>query len=119
MVFLGISLEGDRETGGCSITCFAIPPGHESAAGRDLLACLADGVEVCLRNDLDEGGEGCTLFRRSPSGLVTKVGGHGWQSEWVPTDEASVLASVAELAVLNRGRHWGEQGMLTRAKSHA
>ena len=45
-----------------------------------MLACLADGLEVCLGNDSDEGSEGMTSFRRIQAGLVIQVGGHGWQS---------------------------------------
>jgi hypothetical protein len=69
-----------------------------------------------LRNDLDEGHEGCTLFRHSASGLETMIGGHGWSSNWKPTDEAGVLSDVAELADLNRGGHWSSQGSLDRRK---
>lgn len=72
-----------------------------------------------MRNDLDEGGEGCTLFRRSLSGLVTKVGGHGWQGAWKTTDEAGVLSAVADLAEFNRGGHWSTQGSITRGKRRA
>jgi hypothetical protein len=115
MAFLGLSLEGTRDDGICLITNFAIPLGRESEAGRELLACLADGVEVCLRNDADEGGEGCTIYRRSPSGLVTMCGGHGCQSDWKPTNEAGVLVAVAELAAHNRGG-LGAQGSLVRYK---
>jgi hypothetical protein len=119
MTCLGLTIEGSRDAGGHFITYFAIPAGRESAAGHDLLACLADGAEVCLSNDLDEGREGCTLFCRSAMGLVTKVAGHGWQSEWKPTDEAGVLSAVAELADLNRGGHWRTQGSIIRSKRHA
>ena len=71
MMFRGIVVEGSHEAGGPIITYFAIPSGREEVAGSDLLACLAEGAEVCLRNDLDEdeGGEGCTFFRRSSAGL--------------------------------------------------
>jgi hypothetical protein len=103
MAFSGLSIEGNRDAGSCFITYFAIPPGRETLAGRELLALLGDGTEVRLSNDLDEGGEGTTGFRRSASGLDTMVGGHGWQSDWKPIDEATFLALVAELAVHNRG----------------
>jgi hypothetical protein len=120
MAFLGLSLEGERDAGGQFITYFAIPAGRESAAGDDLLVCLADGAEVCLHNDLDEeGGEGCTFFRRVGSSLVTMVGGHGWQGDWKATDEAGVRTAVAELADLNRGGHWSTQGSIIRSKRRA
>jgi hypothetical protein len=119
MTFVGLSLEDSRDAGGHVITYFAIPAGRESAAAGDLLGCLAAGWEVCLRNDLDEGGEGCTFFRRSPSGLVTMTSGHGWQGEWRPLDEAGVLAAVVELAGLNRGGHWSTRGSISRSKSPA
>lgn len=117
MTFLGLTVEGCRDAGSHVITYFAIPPGKEEAAGCDLLVSLADGFEVLLRNDLDEEGhEGCTLFRRSPSGLETMVGGHGWSNTWKPTDEASFLSAVVELAKFNRGGHWSTQASLDRRK---
>jgi hypothetical protein len=116
MTFVGVLPEASRDSGSHGCTYFAIPAGQELAAGRDLLACLADGCEVCLRNDLDEGGEGCTSFRRWQSGLMTMVGGHGWQSGWTLTDEASIVAAVVELASFNRGGHWSRQGSITRGK---
>jgi hypothetical protein len=64
MTFLGLTIDGSRDAGGQLITYFAIPVGRESAAGHDVLACLADGAEVCLSNDLNDGSEGCTLFCR-------------------------------------------------------
>lgn len=116
MTFLALSVEGSRDAGSHVTTYFGIPPGLEDVAGQDLLRCLADGFEVCLRNDLDEGHEGCTLFRRAPSGLETMVRGHGWSSKWKPTDEADVLSAVAELVEFNRGGHWSIQGSLDRYK---
>jgi hypothetical protein len=112
MTFRGLSLGGEHDCGGCVVVAFGIPTGLEREAGLDVLACLADGLEVSLRNDLDEGGEGSTSFRRTPTGLVRLVGGHGWQSGWKPTDEAGVLASVTELAEHNRSN----QGSLIRQK---
>jgi hypothetical protein len=115
MKFDGLVVECRRE-GSVFCTYFAIPPGREEAAGRDLLRCLADGMEVWLRNDLDEGGEGATLFRCSRSGLETMFGGHGWSSSWTATDEAGVCAAVRDLAVFNRGGHWAAQGELIGQK---
>jgi hypothetical protein len=117
MRFAGLVVEGGRDAGSYLITYFAIPPGSEEAASRDLLRCLADGLDVSLRNDLDEeGGEGCTLFRRSRLGLETMVGGHGWSSPWTATDEAGVCSAVMNLAVFNRGGHWAAQGTLDHRK---
>ena len=113
MTFLGLSVEGTRDAGSHVITYIAIPAGKEEAAGQDLIACLTEGYEVCLRNDLDEGLEGCTVFRRSTSGLETMIFGHGWSSKWKPTDEVGVLLAVTELAELNRGGH---QASLDRRK---
>jgi hypothetical protein len=113
MEFTGLAVEGSREAGGQSITYFAIPAGQESAAARELVACLDDGFEVCLRNDLDESGEGYTLFRKAPTGLVTRVGGHGWSGEWQAIDQAGLQVSIAALAPHNRGGHWSAQGSLT------
>jgi hypothetical protein len=94
----GLVLGSDHDTGGYIVTGFAIAPGREEQAGRDVLACLAAGLEFALPNDLDEGGEGSTSFRRTGSGLVRLVGGHGWQSGWRPVGESDVLAAVSELA---------------------
>lgn len=66
--------------------------------------CLADGMDFSLPNDLDEGGEGTTSFRRTRCGMVKHVGGHGWQSEWESVDEVEVLAAVAELAIYRNRR---------------
>lgn len=118
MTFDGLLVEGSRDAGSCLLNYFAIPPGQESVAGRELLACLAEGAEVSLSNDLDEGGEGCSCFRRLPSGLVMKIGGHGWQSDWKPIDEAGFLAAVAELAGHNRGGP-SAHGSISQAKSSA
>src|SRR5262249_24498982 len=112
MTLRGLSLGGERDCGGCIVVSFGIPTGLERGAGLYVLACLGGGVGVSLRNDLDEGGEGSTSFRRTPTGLVKLVGGHGWQSGWKPTDEAGVLASVMELAEHNRSN----QGSLIRQK---
>jgi hypothetical protein len=115
MEFTGLTLEDERDTGGSLTTHFAVPPGRESEAAHDLLACLAAGAEIKLRNDLDEGGEGITFFRRTPAGLSSKVGGHGWQGQWQPIDEAEFVAAVMELAPHNRGGSQG-QGSLVRYK---
>lgn len=112
MTVRGLSLGGEYDSGGCTAIAFGIPKGSEREAGLDVLACLADGLEVSLRNDLDEGGEGSTSFRRTPTGLVKRVEGHGWQSGWKPTDEGDVLASVTDLAEHNRSN----QGSLIRQK---
>ena len=112
MTFVGLSLGEQHDRGGAIVMSFGILPGLESEAGLDVLAYLADGLEVALENDLDEGHEGVTSFRRTRSGLVTQIGGHGWQSGWKPTDDAGVLATVIELAVLNRG----DEGRLIRHK---
>ena len=112
MAFRGLLLGGGQDGGGRVVTSFSIPPGLESEAGHDVLACLADGLEVRLGNDSDEGSEGMTSFRRMPSGFVIQVGGHGWQSDWKPTDDASVLNAVRELAAHNRDG----QGQLIRHK---
>src|SRR5579862_3317077 len=112
MAFRGLSLGGGQDSGGCIVISFSIPPGLESEAGLDVLACLADGLEVCLGDDSDEGSEGMTSFRRMQSGLVIQVGGHGWQSDWKPTDDVGVLDAVRELAAHNRNG----QGQLIRYK---
>ena len=65
----GLLILGDRDDGCNLVTDFSIPVGREAAAGHDLLTFLADGCEICLKNDLDEGGEGCTFFRKSSSGV--------------------------------------------------
>lgn len=114
MKFHGITLKGQRDAGGCIVTYFTIRRGQEAAAGRDLLACLAKGAEVGLRNDLDEGHEGCTFFRRRRAGIVAISGGHGWQGNWKSIDDDEFLAAVARLAPHNRR---GQPGMICRRKS--
>src|SRR5262249_62241815 len=75
MTLRGLSLGDERDTGGCIVTPFGVVPGRERQAGRDVLACLAGGLEVSLSNDLDEGGEGSTAFCRTRSGLARQGGG--------------------------------------------
>jgi hypothetical protein len=116
MKFVALREVGSLNTGGYIKIYFGIPVGREEAAGRELLACLAEGFEVCLCNDLDEGHEGLTEFQLLPSGLMTRNGGHGWSGQWKPVDEAGFLAKVAELANLNRGENEGRQGSLRRWK---
>ena len=116
MTFDGLKAEGERDAGGSLDTYFGIPAGRETAAARDLLACLAEEAEVWLRNDRDEGGEGFTSFRRTPAGLSTQVSGHGWQGDWRLIDEAGFAAAVMELAPGNRGGHWSTQGKVVRYK---
>jgi len=108
--------EGERDAGGAIRTYFGIVARHEQEAGVQLLGYLHDGAEVCLRNDLDEGGEGCTYFRKTPTGISTMTGGHGWQSEWKPVGDQAVIVAVAELANLNRGGHWSRQGTIILSK---
>jgi hypothetical protein len=115
MTFGGLSLEGERDAGSCFITYFAILPGREAEAARDLLACLADGIEVCLCNDLDGGGEGLTSFCHTPTGLSSMVGGHGWQGSWRPIDEVGFAAAILDLAAHNRGGQCA-RGSLVRYK---
>lgn len=119
VAFVGLSPEGGRDAGGQFITYFGIPVGRELDAGHDVVACLIGGAEVSLGNSLDEGHEGTTSFRRVGSGLETKVGGHGWQGDWKPIDEAGILVSVAALAPLNRGGHWSKQVSVARSKRPA
>lgn len=109
-------MDEPHDTGGSVVMGFGIVPGRERGAGAELLAHLRRGAEVMLRNDLDEGHEGCTFFRRVRWGYETKTGGHGWQSGWGPTDEAGVLAAVAELADLNRGHNERDRGAVRRDK---
>lgn len=114
MSFAALVTEGTRFDGTHFITYFAIPVGHDSDAGREILRCLSDGFEVSLSNDLDEGGEGCTIFRTSSAGLLVMTGGHGWQSKWKPIEPSGVLSAVADLAHLNRGGHPSRQGSMSR-----
>lgn len=117
MHFEGLLVEDERDDGTRIIISFGIPPGREAAVGRDFEALLADGAEISLRNAEDEGGEGCTMLRRSGSRIESKVGGHGWQSDWKVIDTSAVLAAVADLAALNRGGHWSTQGKVTLTRN--
>ncbi|WP_020470440.1 hypothetical protein [Zavarzinella formosa] len=115
MNFRGLKLAGIQDTSAARITRFAIPAGREREAGQDILACLADGATLCLRNESDEGNEGVTFICPTRSGMVTKESGHGWQGDWEPTDAAGVMALVAKLAPRNRGGSGGH-GSIIRAK---
>jgi hypothetical protein len=106
-----------RDTGGSLVTYFGIASGLEHEAGDEILEHLRAGAEIWLRNDLDQGGEGCTQFRHGGEGYATAVFGHGWSSEWKPTDERGVVAAVIELAHLNRATHAGDRGSINRPKS--
>lgn len=116
MTFLGITAEDKRDAGKQFITYFGIPAGQEQAAGQDILNSLNEGCEIILKNDLDEGREGCTSLRRLSTGLEARVGGHGWQGEWKPINQEDVLVVVTALAKFNRGGHWSRQGSIARAK---
>ncbi|HEX9045743.1 MAG TPA: hypothetical protein VF988_01840 [Verrucomicrobiae bacterium] len=109
-IFSALTVEYSENRG--RIISFSIPEGKEADSGLELLACLADGFEVWLNNDLDEGDEGCAIFKRSASGFVTMIGGHGWSGKWEPIDQEGVLSAVFELAKFNRGGHWSTQGSL-------
>jgi hypothetical protein len=117
MKFTGISIEEHRNIGGGRIeTYFTMPAGKESLAASDILLCLAEGHEIMLSNDLDdgEGYEGCTFIRRSSSGgLEMKTGGHGWSSDWKPANEVEVTTTVKELAHRNRHGGRGNRGSFT------
>jgi hypothetical protein len=114
----GLLLEPERDTGAAWVTPFGIVAGHEQQAGIQLLNYLRDGAEVWLRNDLDEGAEGCTCFRVATAGILTMVFGHGWTGEWKATDEQTVLSTVVGLADLNRGDPMG-RGSIIRSKSRS
>jgi hypothetical protein len=106
-----------RDTGAAIVTEFAIARGLEHEAGLQLFEHIRRGVEVWLRNDLDDGGEGCTLFRYGVGGFQTRVFGHRWTSKWTGTDKNAILSAVVELADVNRGVHEADRGQLIREKA--
>jgi len=106
-----------HDTGAAIVTEFAITRGLEREAGMQLFEHIRRGVEVWLRNDLDDGGEGCTQFRYGVGGFQTAAFGHGWSSQWTGTDKNAILTAVVELAHLNRGDHGSDRGHLIRAKA--
>jgi hypothetical protein len=106
-----------RDTGAAIVTEFAIARGLEREAGLQLFEHIRRGVEVWLRNDLDDGGEGCTQFRYGVGGFQTAVFGHGWSSKWTGTDKNAILSAVVELADHNRGVHGADRGQLIREKT--
>lgn len=113
--FSGLSIEEQRNTGGGRlVTYFGVPAGNENLAITDILSCLAKGFVVKLSNDLDEGLEGLTMLRMTPSGFEMMIGGHGWSSKWKQTDEAEIVKIVKDLAPLNRGGHSNAQGSLSK-----
>lgn len=114
-----LNLEEERDAGSSVVTRFSIPEGLELEAASDLCACLAEGAEVCLRNDLDEGLEGLTCFRLTRSSFEFMIGGHGWRSGWKPIDEAGIRAEVTSLAQHNRGGNWSHCGTIRRPKGSA
>ena len=93
---------------------FAIREGKEAASALELLGCLKAGLEISLKNDLDEGDEGCTFFRMTREGLLSKIGGHGWSGDWKAVDEHAFPVMVAALAPHNRGGHWSTRGCISR-----
>jgi hypothetical protein len=107
-----LTFGGTRDAGESGVTEFGVVAGREHAAATELLRRLDGGAEVSLCNNLDEGREGRTDFRKLAGGYETRTGGHGWQSPWGPTDRASVHAAVVRLAGLNRGGHWSTSGTL-------
>jgi hypothetical protein len=107
-----------RDTGGNMVIEFGITPGFEREAAGQLVEHMRRGAEVWLRNDLDEGGEGCTQFRYSAGGYVTAVFGHGWSNRWKPIEEQKVRTAIVELADLNRATHaWADRGSIHYPKT--
>lgn len=115
LAFNALALEGAASLNDFGRVHFAIREGKEAASAMELLACLKAGLELSLRNDLDEGGEGCTLFRMTREGLISKVGGHGWSGDWKAVDEDLFPAMVEALAPHNRGGHWSTLGCISRS----
>jgi hypothetical protein len=114
MIYRGISLKPERHAGGSLTLSLSLLEGHESAAGAELLSLLENETEISLCNDLDEGHEGMTYFRRSGAQLLMKVCGHGWRGDWKPVDKAEFCTLIEKLGPLNRGGHWRAQGQLIR-----
>jgi hypothetical protein len=110
----GLAFVGRHDDDSRTITSFRIEEGREQAAATSLIRLVNQGYEVSLRNDLDEGLEGCTDFRKSAAGYEKLIGGHGWQSGWKPVDEADVLSEIVSLAPLTRDPHAG--GSLVQRK---
>ena len=76
MKFSGLLIEGQRKIGGGRLlTYFVVPVRDEDLAVSDILAVLAEGYVVALNNDLDEGHEGVTELRITPSGLEMMTSG--------------------------------------------
>lgn len=109
MNFGGISLDGECGPGG---TRFVIPEGREQLAVSEMMRLLDEGCEITLHNDLDEGGEGYTSFRRDAHGYATLDAGHGWQGKWTVTDEPGVRATMLQFSAFNRGTHWSHRGTI-------
>ena len=108
----GLFFEDERDDGGVLVTHFGVHAGREREAAEQLLGYILAGATVSLQNDLDEGLEGITFFRRARGRIRTMDGGHGWTTEWRDTDEHGVIAAVAKWAHLNCGGHWSRQGSI-------
>lgn len=111
-----LQIEDHQDTGASSLSWFSIPAGQEQPAAQALLQCLAEGAEVSLCNEGDEGNEGTTRIRRSVDGLEMRVVGHGWTGSWTPIDENGFVEVVLKLSALNRGGHWSRQGRISKRK---
>lgn len=114
----GLFFEGERNDNGVLITHFGILAGREQEAAEQLLSYILAGATVSLRNDLDEGLEGTTCFRKARHKIQRMDGGHGWTTEWKDTNEHGVIAAVAEWAHLNCGGHWSRQGSIMGVSPH-
>lgn len=114
MTSLGLTFSRVHDTGGAIITGFMILEGQEQPGAESLLQFVDQGYELSLRNDLDEGGEGSTGFRRGAAGYERLIGGHGWQSGWKPVGRQELLSEVAALAAFTRPPH--PTGSLVRRK---
>lgn len=84
---------------------FTISEGQERAAAAYLIELLDSGYQIRLGNDLDEGREGCTDFRRMVAGYERRVGGHGWQSSWKTVGRTELIEEIVSLAHFTRPPH--------------
>ena len=81
----------------------AILEHHDREAADFFISLLKRGCEVALENDLDEGNEGLTIFRRSFWLYQMRIGGHGWSGGWKILSKTKVRNEIIALADLNRG----------------
>jgi len=80
----------------------AILEDHDRQAAEYFIRLLKRGCQVAVKNDLDEGNEGLTIFRYSFCLYKMMIGGHGWSGGWKLVSKTKVRNEIIAVADLNR-----------------